>query len=214
MLRGDSLYKANTDYNDHKDTCKRCKLRQREQVFNGGSYFYVSAANDFLKSSTDPSKPKPAGICKWELDVVNNFPIQFPYGFGGPSQQRRTKTSANECLRHYAELSLDQFKKGDFLLVCWNLIADLSTQRLKCSSSEGSRIWNGLPNRPNGFLDIKTVCAMDCWCNKCTEAEKIKNGMLVKVTNLSCWEKAQKRISVLNWNCHCSQSVVCQQCLK
>jgi hypothetical protein len=84
MLRGDSLYKANTDYNDHKDTCKRCKLRQREQVFNGGSYFYVSAANDFLKSSTDPSKPKPAGICKWELDVVNNFPIQFPYGFGGP----------------------------------------------------------------------------------------------------------------------------------
>jgi hypothetical protein len=79
MLHGNSFYKTNKDYNDHKDTCKKCKLRQREQVFDGGSYFYVGAANDFLKSSTDPSKPKPAGICKLELDVVNKFPIQVDH---------------------------------------------------------------------------------------------------------------------------------------
>ena len=168
--RGDWQYKTNSDYNEHEDTCKRCKLCQREQVFDGGCYFYVNAANDFLVHSTGSSKTKTAGIRKWELDLVDSFPIQFPYGFGGPLQQRRTKVSVRECLQHYTELSLDQFKKGDFLLVCWNLVenmmTDSSVSRLKCYSDTGSLIWNGLPNRPNGFLDIKKICAMNCWCNK------------------------------------------------
>jgi hypothetical protein len=81
-------------------------------------YFYVSTANNFLSSLAGSSITKPFGISKWELDMVNNFPIQFPYGLGGPSQQQRTKISAKGCLSHYMELSLDQFKKGDFLLVC------------------------------------------------------------------------------------------------
>ena len=73
--------------------------------------------------------------------MVNNFPIQFPYDFGGPSRQRRTKISAKECLSHYMELSLDQFKQGDFLLVCWNLVGNvlayLSVRRMECSSITG-----------------------------------------------------------------------------
>jgi hypothetical protein len=120
--RGYQQYKSYIDYNDDDDAWTRCKLRQREHIFDGGMYFYVSTANDFLSSLAGSSETKPVGISEWELDMVNNFLIQFPYGFGGPLQQRRTKISAKECLYHYMELSLDQFKKGDFLLVCWKLV--------------------------------------------------------------------------------------------
>jgi hypothetical protein len=81
----------------------RTKFQQREQVFDGDSYFYfyASTAKYFLSFLTGSSKSKPDdGISKWELDMVNNLPIQFPFGFGGPSQQRRTKISAKECLSH------------------------------------------------------------------------------------------------------------------
>ena len=126
-------------------------------------------------------------VSKWELDMMDNFPIHFPYGFGGPSQQRRTKSSATGCLSHYMELSLDQFKKGDFLLVCWNLVenmlADLSVRRMKCPLSDESWEWSGPPNQCSDFLPIDEMCALN---------QKTKIGMLVQITNLSFWEEAGK----------------------
>ena len=50
--RGYRQYKTFIDYNNDKDACRRCKLRQKKQVFDGGSYFYVSTANEFLSFST------------------------------------------------------------------------------------------------------------------------------------------------------------------
>ena len=70
--------RTDLDYNESKDMCKRCKLRQREQIFDGGSYFCVSTANVFVSSLTGLSETKPVGISKWELDMVNNFSTPFP----------------------------------------------------------------------------------------------------------------------------------------
>ncbi len=45
------------------------------------------------------------------------FPVQFPFGVGGPKRKRPTKISEIECLKHYFRLSLPQFMRGDFILV-------------------------------------------------------------------------------------------------
>jgi hypothetical protein len=52
------------------------------------------------------------------------FPIQFPFGQGGPNLgvDRRVKVSTESCLKHYMKLSLNQFMRPDFILVCYQLL--------------------------------------------------------------------------------------------
>ena len=57
-----------------------------------------------------------------ELKLENVFPIQFPFGLGGPKQKRPTRISQQACLQHYAHLSLPQFMRGDFLLVVLHMM--------------------------------------------------------------------------------------------
>ncbi len=57
-----------------------------------------------------------------ELMLENVFPIQFPFGTGGPKTHRQTKISQESCLQHYTKLSLSQFMRGDFLLVVLHML--------------------------------------------------------------------------------------------
>ena len=52
-----------------------------------------------------------------ELRLEFIFPIQYPFGIGGPKMKRPTQISEIECLKHYLPLSLPQFMRGDFILV-------------------------------------------------------------------------------------------------
>jgi len=72
-----------------------------------------------------------------ELKLENVFPIQFPFGLGGPTQRRPTAVSKEAALQHYTRLSLKQFMRGDFLLVVlhmMNRIRSFTTGLTTCRS--------------------------------------------------------------------------------
>jgi len=52
-----------------------------------------------------------------DLLLENVFPVQFPFGTGGPKLKRPTAVSEEACLQHYMRLSQRQFMRGDFILV-------------------------------------------------------------------------------------------------
>ncbi|KAL7455724.1 hypothetical protein ACHAWC_007254, partial [Mediolabrus comicus] len=56
-----------------------------------------------------------------ELKLQDICPVQFPFGFGGPDEKRDAKISQEECLKHYLQLSLRQFMKGDFILIVYHI---------------------------------------------------------------------------------------------
>jgi len=59
-----------------------------------------------------------------EVNLENAFPIQFPFGSGGPnlSKKRKVDVSNEACLRHYIRLSWSQFMRPDFILLCYHLM--------------------------------------------------------------------------------------------
>ncbi len=75
-----------------------------------------------------------------EIKLEYAFPIQFPFGSGGPNLGKKCKVevSYEACLRHYMRLSLNQFVRSDFILVCYHLMcrsASYTTGLIKCRSN-------------------------------------------------------------------------------
>jgi hypothetical protein len=75
-----------------------------------------------------------------EINLEDVFPVQFPFGMGGPDLgiARKVPVSVEECLRHYCRLSLRQFMKPDFILVCYHILcrnASFKTGVIKCKSN-------------------------------------------------------------------------------
>ena len=58
-----------------------------------------------------------------EVDLVDFFPNQFPFGCGGPKEDRKTNISESSCIEHYMKLSLNQFMRPDFVLVSHQLLS-------------------------------------------------------------------------------------------
>jgi len=54
-----------------------------------------------------------------ELKLENVMLIQFPFGQGGPVQDRKRRVAVSkvQCLKYYLRHSLPQFKRGNFILV-------------------------------------------------------------------------------------------------
>jgi hypothetical protein len=48
--------------------------------------------------------------------LVDSFPLQFPYGLGGPREKRVTKVEYHECLEHYLGVANSNFMRPDFIL--------------------------------------------------------------------------------------------------
>jgi hypothetical protein len=79
-----------------------------------------------------------------EINLEDVFPIQFPFGRGGPNLgvDRRVKVSTESCLKHYMKLSLNQFMRPGFILVCYQLLCrskSYTTGLIKCRSSYQGR---------------------------------------------------------------------------
>lgn len=75
-----------------------------------------------------------------EINLEDAFPIQFPFGIGGPNPSiaRKVPVSTEACLEHYMRLSLNQFMRPDFILVCyhmWCRSASYTTGLIKCKSN-------------------------------------------------------------------------------
>ena len=111
---------------------------EQSSVFDNNKQFLESMLNN-----TTPTMLMYGGsyLRGHEVNLEDIFPIQFPYGTGGPDHQgiqRKVPVSLEECLRHYTRLSLNQFMRPDFILVCYHLLcrkASFTTGLIKCKST-------------------------------------------------------------------------------
>ena len=77
-----------------------------------------------------------------ELKLESVFPLQFPFGLGGPKIKRPTHISEEACLKHYLRLSLQQFMWSDFILVVYHLYNQIMSYRSGLITGRGG-IENG-----------------------------------------------------------------------
>ena len=51
------------------------------------------------------------------VKLIEMFPLNFPFGWGGPNKERLTNVLQQEILRHYSQIALPQMLQSQFLLV-------------------------------------------------------------------------------------------------
>ena len=73
-----------------------------------------------------------------ELKLKDVCPVQFPFGLGGPVDNRETPISPEETYKHYCRLSLRQFMRGDFLLVLKHMHNRMLSFKRACMSAKSS----------------------------------------------------------------------------
>ena len=98
--------------------------------------------HEMLDNAGDPTMLMYGGsyLKSHEIRLEDAFPVQFPFGVGGPNMgvDRRVKVSTESCLKHYMRLSLNQFMRADFILVCYQMLcrsASFTTGLIKCRSN-------------------------------------------------------------------------------
>ena len=65
-------------------------------------------------------------------------PVQFPFGLGGPTENRGTPISPEETYKHYCQLSQRQFMRGDFLLILKHMHKRMLSFKRACMSAKSS----------------------------------------------------------------------------
>ena len=73
-----------------------------------------------------------------KINLVDLFPLIFPYGMGGPDEIRSTQVSPSSVLCHYPRIALPQMQHPQFLLVLcsmWQRMESFSKCIISCKSS-------------------------------------------------------------------------------
>jgi len=129
--------------------------KDTEKQFDGGTYYFSSANapssdtgvydtrlkfTQSLLNSAPPQLLVYGGDYKGGRGLLleNVIPTAFPWGLGGPTMPRRTKISIEACLKHYGRLSLDQFMRGDFCLICHHMLdrqLSYTSGKVKCRAN-------------------------------------------------------------------------------
>jgi hypothetical protein len=120
-----------TDTDNNNDNSADASV---ENIFTGGSYFFSTGQDpepqssiygtnkEFTLAMLKDEKPTLlvyGGNYKkcTELLVEDLLPFAFPYGKGGPKQDRPTNVSIESCIQRYARLANKEFLRGDTILV-------------------------------------------------------------------------------------------------
>ena len=72
------------------------------------------------------------------MNLIDIFPLIFPYGWGGPDQKRGTKVSKSGVSRHYCLVALPQMQQPQFLLVLcsmWQRLESFTKCIISCKSN-------------------------------------------------------------------------------
>ena len=72
------------------------------------------------------------------IDLIDIFPLVFPYGWGGPNERRENRVGKSSVLRHYCRISLPQMQQSQFLLVLcsmWQRLESFNKCVINCKSS-------------------------------------------------------------------------------
>ena len=140
----------NTD--EPEDPSVECKIGDKTYYFSNEAQFpnqrnsIFDNNEQFLNAMLDNTAPTllmygGSYIRGHEVNLEDAFPIQFPFGLGGPTHiggKRRVAVSFEECLRHYMRLSMNQFMRPDFILVCYHMLcrnASYTSGIIKCKST-------------------------------------------------------------------------------
>ena len=137
LIGGFSENQNNTDESDGS-------MAELESSFDGERWMFASS-NEPTESSGASSNEtqfvtsylrgeKPTLLFK-NGDIVNGhrvkliemFPLNFPFGWGGPEEKRCTKVSHIEVLRHYSRIALPQMQQSQFLLVLCSMYQRLES---------------------------------------------------------------------------------------
>ena len=116
------------------------------------------------------------------IDLVDMFPLIFPFGRGGLNERRATKVSKSAVLRHYCKIALPQMQQPQFLLVLcsmWQRLESFSKCIVHCKSSfKSSTVAECLSTLSQ--KEIETAA------RHILSGEKTKNPILQKLfTNIS-----------------------------
>ena len=71
------------------------------------------------------------------IDLIDLFPLNFPFGWGGPKEKRATKVSKSAVLRHYCKITSPQMQQSQFLLVLcsmWQKMESFTKCIINCKS--------------------------------------------------------------------------------
>jgi hypothetical protein len=71
--------------------------------------------------------------------LVDSFPLQFPYGMGGPFQKRDTPVSYLDCLEYYLRVANKHFMRSDFILIIhslWEKEKAIRSASMRCGSKQ------------------------------------------------------------------------------
>ena len=95
---------------------------------------------DFKLEIKDHIASQTEDFCEQQkINFEDAFPVQFRCCSGGPNVEKRKVEVSNEaCLRHNMRLSLNQFVRSDFILVCYHLMcrsASYTMGLIKCRSN-------------------------------------------------------------------------------
>ena len=92
------------------------------------------------KNGTKPTLLLKRGDCigGHKVNLIDLFPLIFPYGWGGPDEKHATKVSKSAVLRHYCRISLPQMQQPQFLLVLcsmWQRMESFTKCTISCRSN-------------------------------------------------------------------------------
>ena len=77
-----------------------------------------------------------------EVDLEAVLPFAFPYGMGGPNQERPCKISKKEIIKRYTRLAMPQFMTAEVVLVLHHIFSrqiSFDTGIMTCRNKHGSR---------------------------------------------------------------------------
>ena len=95
-----------------------------------------------------------------KIKLIELFPLNFPYGWGGPDERRLTHVSEQEVLCHYIQIALPQMQQSQFLLVVCSMYQRLLSFRksfVMCKSNlDNSTLGEHLASLTEKQIEIAT----------------------------------------------------------
>ena len=144
-------------FDEHTNNTDKCQDDEVERIFEGEEMTFApsneptettgpyQSSTDFILSQMGEKGLKPTLLFKrgdciggHKVDLIDLFPLIFPFGWGGPNTLRSTNISKSTVLRHYRRIALPQMQQPQFLLVLctmWQRIESFQKCIISCRSS-------------------------------------------------------------------------------
>ena len=137
----------NTDESDGTDTIVEHTFEEEVMTFsarrdptkNTGPF---NSEKELILSYLKGDKPtllfkKGDYIGGHQVKLIDLFPLNFPFGWGGTDEYRATRVSQSKVLHHYCRIDLPQMQQSQFLLVLcsmWQRMESFKKCIVSCKS--------------------------------------------------------------------------------